>query len=421
MTGRSSARKYLKGTRRMTPYDVRAAGTFAETRPPERPPARGPTPEERHADNYAKVELGRRIGRVRELVPAFEEELAEMNRGKVGRPFEFADGLILWMMSLMTVVNGDYRLIAGLAESVLGAFGVAAPSYTRFLERCHMLCEDHLLAEDSRIRRTYGGGVLSLRVYPDVIDRVRRAGVDSTALNLSCANLWRRTKWGSSTRNRGWLHFHVLADLDTGEVIAYAVTDESVGDAPMLRLLVDEAAEAGHRIGRIYADGAYSTDANWIHLTRENGYEFVTSFRSNTVPRKKGCEARGLAAELWCGTPYHVWTRMTGYHFRWKSETVFSDFKEMFLETVSATSVQGMMGEAGAKVRAFNDYKKGRAELLKVTGNGVTVARSRGFARASWARADPLTLRELSNTVPGRPTRILSIPRTESSDSTSLE
>ena len=147
-------------------------------------------------------------------------------------------------------------------------------------------------------------------------------------------------------------------DLDTGEIIAYAVTDESVGDAPILRLLVDKAAKKGHKFKKIYADGAYSTDQNWIHLTRDNDYEFITSFKVNTVPKKNGCEARGLAAEKWCNTPYHVWTLDTGYHFRWKSETVFSDFKEMFLEEIFATSELGMIREIESKVQVFNDYKK---------------------------------------------------------------
>lgn len=126
------------------------------------------------------------------------------------------------------------------------------------------------------------------------------------------------------------------------------MTDESIGDAPLLRLLVDEAVEVGHRFKKIYADGAYSTNENWIHLTRENDYEFITSFRSNTVAKKNGCEARGLASDLRCNLPYHLWTLKTGYHFRWKSETVFSDYKAMFLETVSATSTTGMILEVGS-------------------------------------------------------------------------
>ena len=75
-----------------------------------------------------------------------------------------------------------------------------------------------------------------------------------------------------------------------------------------------------------------------------------------------------------CPTPYKVWTEATGYHFRWKSETGFSDFKGILPETVTATSVRGMVLEVMARTEVFNAFKRGRAAIMKVTGNGVEVA-----------------------------------------------
>lgn len=72
--------------------------------------------------------------------------------------------------------------------------------------------------------------------------------------------------------------------------------------------------------------------------------------------------------------PVQGWTEATGYHFRWKSETGFSDFKEIFPETVTATSVRGMVLEVMARTEVFNAFKRGRAAIMKVTGNGVEVA-----------------------------------------------
>ena len=51
-----------------------------------------------------------------------------------------------------------------------------------------------------------------------------------------------------------------------------------MGDAPLLRLLVSVATDGGHRFERVYADGAYCFNENWIYLCRDNGYDFVTSF-----------------------------------------------------------------------------------------------------------------------------------------------
>ena len=374
MARRNKAQRDLNRTGRMTPYDARTAGTFSEAPRTGPRPVRPPTADEIRASNYAKVDLAEKIGNVRAYVPEFREDLARMNEGKVGRPYEYSDALVFWLLTAMTLFNSDYRCAVGFFGPVLGYMGVRVPSYTRFLERCHALAGEHLLEEGCDVKRRYGGGVLSVYVSPYVTDRVRRVGADSSGLSLSCPNRRRGRKWKGGTKDRGWLRFHVLSDLDTGEILAYAVSDESVGDAPLLRLLVGMAAEGGHRFEKIYADGAYSSNRNWIYLTRENGYEFVTSFKVNTRPVSNGCLARGLAAGFWCKTPYKVWTEATGYHFRWKSETGFSDFKEIFPETVTATSVRGMVLEVMARTEVFNAFKRGRAAIMKVTGNGVEVA-----------------------------------------------
>lgn len=83
MTGQSKAQKDINTNGRLTPFDVKTKGTFAEVTPAVKPPVREPTSEERQANNYAKVELGRKLGEVHRLVPTFKEDLKEMNRGKM--------------------------------------------------------------------------------------------------------------------------------------------------------------------------------------------------------------------------------------------------------------------------------------------------------------------------------------------------
>ena len=109
---------------------------------------------------------------------------------------------------------------------------------------------------------------------------------------------------------------------------------------PLLKLLVDMTASGGHRFNRVYADGTCSSNGNWMYLTRENRYEFVISFRVDTRPANNGCLARGRAAEFWYSTLYREWTEAIRYHFRWKSKTGICDFKEIFPEAVTATSVR---------------------------------------------------------------------------------
>ncbi len=364
---RSKLKNNGKGKRK-TPRDLEVEGTFAQ-RPPAPPePPRDPTPAEVRADNVSATEYGMMVFAMRNWVPIFKDELAAMNRGKVGRPYDFSDSLVVWIGRVMAMTGMTFRAAAGLAKSIMSIFGMASPSPSRLQERASAIAERFLAADAEQDR-----GVFATVVCGNVSSRTRRVGIDSTGINLSDTSLWRMRKWKTGPKDKGWLKLHALADVDSGEIIAYAVTSERVGDSPMLRTLVDAAVARGHRFGTVYADGAYASNDNWIFLCRENRYRFVTSFTTATAPTKNGCEARGEAARLWCSLPYDEWKRVSGYGTRWKLECVFSDLKRIFGETVDARTVRGIVREMVSRIDAFNDYKGLRAGIMKVTGNGVAL------------------------------------------------
>lgn len=159
----------------------------------------------------------------------------------------------------------------------------------------------YIIDEDDPLKSKYGKNILAVQCCREVVERIRRVGVDSSGISLSCHNMWREEKWHTGTKDRSWLHFHVLCDVDSGEMLAYVISDSTVGDAPILKLLVD---------------GAYSSDENWIHLCRDNDYEFITSFKINTAPTSNGCFAGGEAAKRWCTMPYDQWVKESGYGTR---------------------------------------------------------------------------------------------------------
>jgi len=365
MTEAGCRRKHKKTDRRRTPHDVRVAGTFAERPPAPRAPPRAPTPAENRANDRAMVEFAWEISDITPWLPVFEAELREMNRGKRGRPFEYPDSLVLWTLAYMECLGLSYRMAVGNLSAVLGAHGIAPPSHSRLCERLGELARDPAAGLPA--------GVLAARACGRADGRERSAGVDSTGICLSTAGLWRDEAWGREEGARGWLKLHALVDTDTGEILAYAVTERDVGDSPMLPALLGLALSAGHRIRTLFADGAYASVANYGAVAAE-GIRFVTSFRSDTVPRNRGCAAWGDATRLWCALPYGDWVAASGYGTRWKCECVFSDLKRILGEAVTARKERSVAAQVAARVRVFNGYKRKRAEIMGVTGNGVAVA-----------------------------------------------
>lgn len=360
----------IKNKRRQTSYDRAVGNSIAEPIPAEKEAFGKPTSREMHANNFSPQEMGRIIADLIKWKPIFEADLEEMNRNKVGRPYEYSNAMIVWCMLVSAIFPQSFGMFAGFICQTLYNQGIKGPSPSRLNERMNALADEIISDWKDMIK----GGILAIVVSEVKTKRVRRVGIDSSGLNLSSPNQWRSVKWGTGPKDKGWLKIHALSDVDSGEIIAYALTDNSVGDAPLLKVLVSTASEKGHRFDKIYADGAYSSNENWAYLCRDNKYTFVTSFKSNTVPKSNGCMARGEAAKLWCELPYNEWVKVTGYGTRWKCECTFSDFKRLFPETLEARSRKGMIREILARVDAFNIYKRVRANLLGTTRNGIEIS-----------------------------------------------
>lgn len=358
----------------MTPYDREVAGTSAQKQSIQKTPPRKTNTQELKANNLAMFDFGKTVLEFIRWKPIFVAELKEMNRGKVGRPYEYCDSMIACIAIVMTTITGTFRFTAGFLRVIFNLIGMKSPSPSRLAERANELADRNLLKVPKEISEQYGEDILALNVSGKISERVRNCGIDSTGISLSSINRWREKKWGSKVKDRGWLKLHALSDTDTGEIIAYALTTDKVGDCPMLKILVDAALKKGHHIDILYADNAYCSKDNWKYLCFEKKLKFVTSFRVNTRPKNNGCSARGDAARLWCSLPYKEWVKQSGYGRRWKCECVFSDFKRIFLESVSAISTQGILREMEYRVVCFNRYKTIRAGIMGVTGNGVVVA-----------------------------------------------
>ena len=373
MTKRDSNYNDKKNGKRQTPKDLKVAGTFAEKTIVKRPP-RPITKSEQYGNNVSMTEFGTEIGKFLSWGNLYRSELEEMNRNKIGRPYEFSDSLIAAILTMMVCFNTSFRFMAGYAKGIFDTIGIPTPSPSRLLERANQLIEGRSLRISDDLKERYGGHILAICVNDVVSPRVRRVGIDASGISMSSINAWREEKWGTGPKDLGWLKIHVLCDVDSGEALAYAITDNEVGDAPMLKALVKAALEKGHQFDVLYADNAYCTDENWIFLCRDLKRKFVTSFRSNTNPTSNGCLARGEAAKLWCSLQYDEWVQVSGYGIRWKCECVFSDLKRIFPENLEVRTNIGIERQLIVRIDNFSHYKRIRADKIGTTGNGITIS-----------------------------------------------
>lgn len=341
------------------------------------------TKAEQRANNYAKSRFVRDLTSPRGMfnfwIQGYFDELEKMNEKKVGRPYVFTFSFILWVMLIKGISGKDYRFtsgdVGGMVENVL-----ANPYFSKYLPE-NMRGPDY-----TTILRRFDSTVFSCLVFPNNVDsrvmavfssekttnRVRTLAVDSTAMNLSNTNLWRKTKWGVGPIYKGWVKIHALVDVDTNEILAAVISTDKLGDNSAFRLLTDSAEDKGHLFDTIYADSAYEAIDNWKDSEKKN-YNLVVKFKCNCNGKSNGSFARGAAAKEYLSMSYDEWRKTTKYGRRWKSESSFSDLKRLVSEHVASITDWGIVKEIVSDLMAYNMFKQSRAKMVGITCNGINV------------------------------------------------
>ncbi|MDR1954800.1 MAG: IS5 family transposase [Candidatus Methanoplasma sp.] len=351
----------------MTEYNSTSKVKKATAQNKAKKKRRTPTYRENKADNEASVRTCSKLFNISSWMNVIEDELGSMNEGKCGRPYIYCTSMMLWIIAIMGYNKEmTLRKAAGTACGILASHGLDGPHYSTILRRAGSIVRSAVYEEKA-------DWMISSYVRPNTGFRKHNIAVDSTGLNLSKTTLWRENKWGTGPDRRGWLKVHTAVDIDSGEILAYILTDDSVGDnrafIPLMKMLLEEQ----YSIRTVYADNAYEAIDNWIFLDKEK-IRFVVKFRSDTVGRSNGCMARGESAQLWVQLGEKKWKKFNGYGRRWKVECVFSDLKRLTAETVSATTPEGAEREVLMKILAYNTHKRIRADVISITRNNVLVA-----------------------------------------------
>jgi hypothetical protein len=146
---------------------------------------------------------------------------------------------------------------------------------------------------------------------------------------------------------KGYLKIHFAVNVKTGQVVSTDVSSEKVGDGKRLKRLVNRAGE-NVRVGRVLADGAYDSKANFNFLAQE-GIKPVIKVRKGSVPRSRGIRARKLAVIEQQAFKPRSWSRIHRFGYRWKIEAAFSVVKRAFGEYVTANEVRQYGKEDGDK------------------------------------------------------------------------
>lgn len=267
--------------------------------------------------------------------------------GKRGRQRIFSDAAIQFCLSIKCLFGLALRQSLGLVESLLRMAGLdwRVPDFSTVSRRQKTL----------RVQLPYRPSTTALDLL-----------VDSTGIKFLGEGEWKRKKHGAEYR-RQWRKVHLGIDASTLEIRAIEVTDNSVGDAPMLPELLGQIPP-DEPIASVSGDGAYDTKACHAAIVAR-GAQAVIPPRKNAQAWKAsvvGASVRNEALRASHRLGRRIWKKWSGYHRRSLVETKMHCFKRLG-ERVMARTFERQVAELHVRVALLNRFTQlGRPTTVAV-------------------------------------------------------
>ena len=256
--------------------------------------------------------------------------------GKRGRQQLFSDAAIQFCLSIKCLFGLALRQSLGLVQSLLRLAHLdwKVPDFSTISRRQKTL----------QVQLPYRASTSALDLL-----------VDSTGIKFLGEGEWKRKKHGAEYR-RQWRKVHLGIDASTLEIRAIEVTDNSVGDAPMLPELLAQIPP-GEPLASVRTDGAYDTKACHAAIA-QRGAQAVIPPRKNGKPWKGTLEGAGVRNEALRACRrlgWGIWKKWAGYHRRSLVETKMHCFKRLG-ERVMARTFERKVTELHVRVALLNRF-----------------------------------------------------------------
>ena len=256
--------------------------------------------------------------------------------GKRGRRPTFSDASIQFCLSIKCLFGLALRQALGFVHSLLRLAGLQwpVPDYSTLSRRQQTL----------KVQLPYRPSTTALDLL-----------VDSTGIKFLGEGEWKRKKHGAEYR-RQWRKVHLGIDAQTLEIRAIEVTDNSVGDAPVLPHLLAQIPP-DEKLASVSADGAYDTKACHGAIAQRGAQAIIPPRKNAKIWKDKsaGAQVRNQAVEACQRLGSRIWKKWSGYHRRSLVETKMHCFKRLG-ERVMAKTFERQVTELQVRVALLNRF-----------------------------------------------------------------
>lgn len=267
------------------------------------------------------------------FVENWDDELAAMNRGKKGAPYQYPQTLIE-LQALWHAKSIDYRMIEGMTRD-LCAIG-QLPAYNDY----------------STVNRRVNQ--LPFTLAPPQEDSIRVFS-DGSGLHAVAGGEYLREKYGK--KNRVWVQIILLGDAEHHEPVSYEIHIIHESEPESAERQLAGLLKSGVEITAFGGDGGLDSIPLWNFCDNQGIQPLIKPDKNARTDTD--CDLRNAEVTERNKLGYTKWARKRGYGDRWPAtEGIFSASKGMFGEQLRATSEVGMIKEAAAKIWAYQRLKR---------------------------------------------------------------
>lgn len=258
--------------------------------------------------------------------------------GKRGRNRTFSDEAIQFCLSIKCLFGLPLRQSLGLVQSLLtlAQLDWPVPDFSTVSRRQARLT----------VRLNYRPSNAALNLL-----------VDSTGIKFIGEGEWKREKHGAEYR-RQWRKVHLGIDADTLEIRAIEVTDNTIGDAPMLPGLLKQI-DVSEALSSVSGDGAYDTKACHAAIAARGAMAVIPPRKNAQLWKtdEPGVQVRNAAVLACKRLGQTIWKKWSGYHQRSLVESKMYCFKRLG-ERVMARTFERQVVELHIRVALLNRFSQ---------------------------------------------------------------
>ena len=291
-----------------------------------------------HEYNESLIERGRILMDI-SLLRSAKREIKDMNKGKVGAPFEYSSTYIQFLAFLKIGFKISYRTVQGIVRGLSDYIRIEEIHFTQIRRRI------------LKVKPSVGN--LNLDNDDDDDDnKPITLIVDASGLTITKKGDYIEQKW--IRKKKEFIKLHIAVDAKSKKVVSFRVTKGNVHDSKKFSPMIKEVSEE-YDIDKVYADKAHDNRRSFNLLDNLN-IEPAIQIRKNASIKTKGCPLRRDEVLLIKKLGYERCKQLKDMGRRWIAEIVFSSLKRILGEDLLSRKFKAQKIEAGLKVMLYNKF-----------------------------------------------------------------